>query len=329
MNIKQIISENPFAIFCKMLPDQLKSIWQFAGNNARCENSRSKNKSLTDILMLTHALEKAFSLPRPRKSFGFEKANSLLNKIERFIRIFKWDDGLIVPISVLSEYIVYHKNNDSMSPEIIVLKERIDILLKSLSKESGLFNVGGVYNVEKEHLVAAGQENFETLATNRFAVRNFSGIPVLDEVLYRAIDIARKSPSACNRQSYRVHVFRGGKKDELLKMQGGAKSFYDTADSVLLISTDANRYYTREYHLGYVDASLFAMTLMYALTYLGIASIPLTLGIKQSILDNMKKKFYIPKNEIPVILIAIGNYPDTFKVAMSHRNTVESFTTFH
>lgn len=71
------------------------------------------------------------------------------------------------------------------------------------------------------------------------------------------------------------------------------------------------------------------MTLMYALTYLGVGSIPLTLGIRQSVLDNMKKQFSIPENEIPVLLVAIGNYPERFKVAMSHRNDVESFTKFH
>lgn len=71
------------------------------------------------------------------------------------------------------------------------------------------------------------------------------------------------------------------------------------------------------------------MNLIYALTYLGIASIPLTLGIKLSILKQIKKDFNIPNNETPVLLIAFGNYPNKFKVAKSYRNPVESFTTFH
>lgn len=67
--------------------------------------------------------------------------------------------------------------------------------------------------------------NFETLAGNRFAIRSFSDTPVPDDILHKALDIARKSPSACNRQSYRVHVFRGDLKNRLLKMQGGANKF--------------------------------------------------------------------------------------------------------
>lgn len=329
MNIKHKIAENSVAIFIKMLPDQLKNIWQFASNNARCGNESSKDKSLTDILMLTHALEKAFSLPNPRKSFGLKKAQALLGKVARYIDVYQWNDSLIVPMSVLSEYIGYHRRNNVMNPEMTDFENKINRLASYLSKELSLFNSAGTYDVTKGDLISNGRGDFKTLATNRYAIRNFSDIPVKKETIYKALDIAKKSPSACNRQSYRVHVFHGEQKDRLLKMQGGANGFYETADSVLLISADANRYYTREFHLGYVDASLFAMTLMYALTYLGIGSIPLTLGIKQSVLEEIKTEFSIPTNEIPVLLIAIGNYPDEFKVAKSYRNPVESFTTFH
>ncbi len=52
MNIRNIIAENALAVFLKMLPDNIKTAWQFAKNNARCNNSKSESKSLTDILML-------------------------------------------------------------------------------------------------------------------------------------------------------------------------------------------------------------------------------------------------------------------------------------
>lgn len=329
MNIKQKVSENSFAIFLKMLHEQLKDIWHFANNNARSGNSKSPGKSLTDILMLSHALEKAFSLPNPRKSFGFTKASALLDKIIIYVSVFGWDKCLDVPVSVLRQYVLYHHKNNSMSSEMRSFEKRIDNFINSVSLRQNDFQYAGTYDVTKEDLIKYGAGNFESLSANRYAVRSFSGEPVSREILNKAFDIAKKSPSACNRQSYRVHVFNGEEKNRLLKMQGGANSFYETADSVLLVSADANRYYTKEYHLGYVDASLFSMTLIYALTYLGIGSIPLTLGIKQSILENMKKDFSIPKNEIPVLLIAIGNYPEKFKVAMSHRNTVDFFTTYH
>ena len=82
-------------------------------------------------------------------------------------------------------------------------------------------------------------------------------------------------------------------------------------------------------HLPYVDGALFAMSFIYALTSLGVASIPITMGRKLNVLNDIHQQLNIPANEVPVILIAIGNYPDKAEVSLSYRNEVDSFTTFH
>ena len=58
MSIKKSITENPLAIFIKMIPTMVDEFWRFAKGNARCGNSGNRDKMLTEILMLTHALEK-------------------------------------------------------------------------------------------------------------------------------------------------------------------------------------------------------------------------------------------------------------------------------
>ena len=329
MNITKRISENPFAIFLKTFPTQINSCWNFAKHNARCHNSKDKSKFFTEILMLTHALEKAFSLPNPRKQFGIQKAIQLEILITEYIAKYDWDESLSTPISVLSHYVNYHENNNSITPEIISIKTKVQEILDSYSINREIMTLGGTFELTKDALQEAAKGDFKRLSANRYAIRNFDGGTVNQSLIYEALDIARKSPSACNRQSYRVHIYNGEKKNKLLKMQGGANSFYETAASVILISADANRYYLNEARLGYVDASLFAMSLIYAFTYLGIASIPLTLCIKHSAIKQMVKEFDISENEIPVLLIAIGNYPEHFNVAKSHRIPVEEFTTIH
>ena len=84
-----------------------------------------------------------------------------------------------------------------------------------------------------------------------------------------------------------MHVFSGKDKDEILKLQGGANSFYQEANKAILVTGDMNRYYTTEMHLPYVDGSLFAMSFIYALTSLGVASIPLTMGRTLDILRDI------------------------------------------
>ena len=46
-------------------------------------------------------------------------------------------------------------------------------------------------------------------------------------------------------------------------------------------------------------------------------------------MKDVQNQLDIPANEVPVVLIAIGNYPDEAEVSLSHRNSVDSFATFH
>lgn len=307
----------------------IKEYWSFAGSNARCGNSKTRNKRLSDILMISHALEKGFSLPDMRKSFGQKKAKQLCSLILSYIDKFGYDDSLIIPISLLESYISFHKSNAVDTEDLQKISSDLDKIVSLSGKHHEYFHHAGSIEKNAGQMIQSGKGDFKTLALGRYSVRNFSNVPLTDEQIQEAISIAQKSPSACNRQSYCVHVLRGATKDNILGIQGGSKSFFRYADTAFLITADLNRYYTNEMHLGYVDGSLFGMSLIYALTYLGIGSIPLTLGIDRAILSNMKSMLGIPESEMPVLLIAAGNYADNFKVSMSDRNPLQSFVTYH
>lgn len=329
MKLKKMIQENWLLSFIRQLPNMFSEYASFVKSHARSNQSKISQKKLTDILMLTHALEKGFSLPNMRKSFGFDKALSLAYLIKDFITKYDYSYDLNVPICILKYYLNYHDNNsieDNRLKEIHSLYSQISIMAGNRVDTN---QTAGAIEKSKEEMITIAHADFETLAENRFSVRTFDSTPVPYDIITKALKIASKSPSACNRQSYRVHIFEGNNKNCIMSLQGGGKSFMDNVDKVILINADLNKYYSREIHLGYVDASLFAMSLIYALTYLGIGTIPLTLGIGRDKLSKLKRDFNIPSNEMPVILIAIGNYADSFKVAISHRNPVEYFTTYH
>lgn len=329
MSVKLKIAENRIVNFIKLLPSMIGEYLDFSKGNARSNHSKDKEKQLTDILMLTHALEKGFSLPNLRKSFGLEKAERLSSLVMRYIYKFGYDDNLCVPISLLRQYVIYHKLNGFNSQKFKAVENKTSQIIESTGKKVNYFEAAGTFDKSKDEMLAISHADFKTLAEGRFSVRDFDSTPVLRKDIIEAMEIASKSPSACNRQSYRVHVFEGTDKNEILNLQGGANSFSDSVDKVILVCADLNRYYSLEAHLGYVDGSLFAMSLIYALTFKGIASIPLTLGIKSKRLKSIKNKFDVPNNEMPILLIAIGNYKEAFKVAKSQRNPVDYFTKFH
>lgn len=329
MSIKDKLSEKHILLFAKMVPYMIHEYWNFSKHVARCQMSKNSEKLLTDILMTTHAVEKAFSLHDKRKGFGVKKIASLMSNLEKYIRKYGYSEKLDVSVALVHRYLEYQNKDGFQSVVLDDVSERLQKLMALNHLDNHIYDEAGSLVRTKDDMQKLKHVDFKELAAGRFSFRHFSGEEVPDSIIKEALDIAKKSPSACNRQAYRVHVFGGEQKNQILSLQGGANSFYKEANKAVLITGNLNRYYTTEMHLPYVDGSLFAMSFIYALTSLGVASIPLTMGRKMNVLKDIQSQLGIPANEVPVVLIAIGNYPDEAEVSLSHRNNVDSFTTFH
>ena len=85
MNIRNKLSENHILLFIKLIPYMFYEYWNFSKYVARCGMSKNSEKLLTEILMTTHALEKAFSLYNKHKGFGVRKIVSLVVNIKKYI----------------------------------------------------------------------------------------------------------------------------------------------------------------------------------------------------------------------------------------------------
>lgn len=329
MKLINRLREIHLLLFIKMIPYMFYEYWMFSKQMVRCSMSKNRNKLLTEILMLTHAIEKAFSLHVKKKGFGMSKIILLEQYVEIYITKYGYNESMNVPISLIYKYLNYQKNVDYETDLLNNVQMRIDDLVLRERQNKADFHLAGFYEISKKELLKKNNFDFGEFAASRFSIRHFSAEEVSYNLVERAIEIAKKSPSACNRQSYRVHVYSGEMKDKILKNQGGANAFYHESDKAILIAADLNLYYSTEMHLGYVDGSLFAMSLIYAFHSLGVASIPLTMGRNLSCIRFMYKSNMLPQNEIPVLLIAIGHYPEEISVSMSYRNENNQFVTYH
>lgn len=330
-NLINKLKENHLLLFLKMIPDMVCEYWDFTRETVRCNLSSSKTKQLTEIMMLTHAIEKGFSLKNVRVDFGVAKMKTLVNLLSNYIKKYGYDDGLRVPFSIVFAYQKFREDNHNMTDELRCLFSTVDTLVLQTGHVSSDFSLAGTTLIRCLDVTNLEKNCFEELVHHRHAIRNFgkSKKDNIEVIVEKAINIAKYAPSACNRQAYRVHAYKGEEKTRVLKAQGSATPFSEDAEMAIIITGDMNRYYSFEQHLLYVDASLFAMSLMYALTAKGIANIPLTQCIKRKALNSIRKEFGIPKNEMPVILIAIGQYPEEAKVARSERMPITEFVTYH
>ena len=95
---------------------------------------------------------------------------------------------------------------------------------------------------------------------------------------------------------------------------------------VILVCSDMGCYNFQELNQSFVDGGLYAMNLMYALHFYDIANIPLTMAHKESYIKQIKKEMNIPLNEKPILLIGIGSYKNSWKVAQSNRKEWKDYT---
>ncbi len=156
-------------------------------------------------------------------------------------------------------------------------------------------------------------------------MRQFSPEPVPAEAVTSAVRLAQRTPSVCNRQAWRVHVYSSpADRERVLRTQDGNAGFGHQAAHVLLVTADARAYVTSgERHQAYVDGGMFAMSLVYALQSEGIASC--CLNLCNYFFQDMAvhRACRVPPSELPVMMIAIGYPPSEFQVAASPRLHVD------
>ena len=325
MNIKQIIKELQLVVFVRTVLQQLieaLSVYRYVTDGNMHD---IPVKLQTEISIAIHALEKGMSIGNGRVGFGIEKASAILNNLQRLMDIGGDRSFVRHSIGTLKDYVDYNLNQGADMSEI-------NDKLKEFCQRHGMINEykrEGLIMLNRQEVMKDVHQDFRIFSQSRHSIRDYSNEPLDAKLVKNALELCERTPSACNRQSWRIHVFFDkDKRDRLFELQHGARGFYDKMQCAILICTDMNKYNLSELNLAYVDGGLYGMNLLYALHYQGLAAIPLTMGIKQGVLKRIKIKIGIPMNETPVLLIGVGTFKETFKVAYSHRDSYKNYTKF-
>ena len=274
----------------------------------------------------THTIEKGLSLRNPRKGFGQNKVEKLLDDMNNYVTMYYSADKEFVryPIDTIAHYIEYTK---SFGVNIQCIEEKFN---KLIIRTGILPNKtrGGVISIYKQDIISSCHSSFKELMESRHSVRYFSNIVPKKDIIDKALEIAQRTPSACNRQGWKTHVFLGDKSVELVKWQGGAHGFEEEIKGTILVTANLKAFLYYEVHQSYIDGGLYAMNLINSLHSLGLGTIPLSLGFESEKLNTLRH-FGIPDNETPILIIGFGYLEDTFKVAISERKNITLTNTYH
>lgn len=276
-----------------------------------------------DIIRNVHSIEKGLSIENPRKGFGALKIKALFSLISKYLELENENiDCVYFAKDALAAYLSYHDVQNYCDDNIKEIQLKYEELIKMLPQQDEVF--GGVEIISKSDFDFSISE-VEKLFSTRHSVREFSGEGVEDELIKKAIKLAQRCPSACNRQGVRVYSLTSKKLVEVFSTAlDGIGGFVENADKFLLITGKLSAYSIDEKNQYIVSASIFAGYLSLTLHAYGIANCliqrPLT---PVKIWDEACEKLSIPKDEHLCMFIALGKYKETTKVPVSKRFDVE------
>lgn len=267
-----------------------------------------------------HSIEKGLSYANIRLGFGKDVLKNIIDLME----IYR-EQGLPLDshvyetaLSTLKEYIQIHKENNY---DISNLENKVN----QLSEGARANNSGGVLIKNKEDILKDSKSDFRKFSLSRLSIREYSEQPVSYEILEEALKLATHTPSACNRQPWKVRIVENSEDKKFIQAnQNGNRGFGDHIDKFIIITSDVSYYDKgRERNQANIDGGMYAMNLIYSLHYYGVATVPLSASLSIAQEDNLRSRFSIPESENFVMFIGIGNYTDNFKVTKSDRRKAE------
>ena len=281
---------------------------------------KDKSVKISDIIRQYHRVEKSLGKIPYNSSRGYRPVNKLMFLLEKYeIENDIKDIQFYVGIRVLNQF--FSKNKDYKS-ELYKRLKKLDKYNKEIKT--------GIENTSKSYFINNSSKNFENLAKSRKSIRYFSTEKVDINLIKKALDISKKTPSVCNRQGWYTWVVSNPNLiNHFRKIHNGFSNKNQNLKTLLVITFDKNVFdYPLERNQGYTDAGLYAMSVMYSLTSLGIASCPLNSNLLIKPKKEFKKMIGIPNNFTIAMFIAVGNYLDDNISPISYRYSVENKTTF-
>ncbi len=171
----------------------------------------------------------------------------------------------------------------------------------------------------------------ENFFASRASVRDFQEKAVVDRGLIdRAAAIAQTAPSVCNRQSGRLHVFSGHDDvTRVLSNQNGNAGFRESVPHVAVITVDRRLFSgPEERNQRWVDGGLFAMTFVWGLQAMGVATCMLNWSVKHDQDARMRDVIRMSEHEDIVCLVAFGYRRPESRVALSPKRPLRSVLSY-
>lgn len=271
----------------------------------------------TDLepLLLCHALEKGIGLSDSQPGHGKEKAVRLARLLVD--RCESGDTQSYVfkeSLAVLRAYNFFQNSGGQHVAEI-------DSALDSLSAFDTAPCEGGYAWYTHDMLTGEGFD-FSAFAHSRHTMRAFSSMPVEEDELLGAVEIAARAPSACNREPWRVRYSFNPRTIETIRSAVPKQNFLKDVPYFLIVTVNKSLFNPEEINQWFINGGIFISHLVLALHGLGIGSCVLQFPSYRKEADDLRRSLDISAKEEFIAIIGFGKYPAKAKCIRAHRREV-------
>lgn len=276
-----------------------------------------KSQIAAEVIRNVHSIEKGLSLEKPRIGFGEEKLQSMMKNIEVLSQSNSAFHNEVVnmALDVIDAYVEFHKDVGENKAFI----DRLNRFVEEHRTERSGERKGGVTVVNRNDLcfdIEEGERFFNT----RHSIRDFDKSKVDEETLLKAMQLAQRAPSACNRQGVRAYVLNDEQREDLIQTLSGVGGFAESVDKYVLITAKNTAYRADEINQYIVSASIYAGYLTMTLHLYGLGACVIqrpTVWTKSW--ERERSMLNIPEDEQLICLLAVGNLKETCRVPLSYR----------
>ena len=264
------------------------------------------------IILNSHLIEKKLSCFNLKK-FGKNTIKSLIKLLKKDLIYDNYpnDFSFINGINILREYIkIYKKNN--WTNEIEYKKTSLFLKkFKNIKKQKV-----GAYLLNKEQLKNNYNIDYMNFVRSRHSIQNYQQLKLKSEDIREAIETAKYSPSASNKQNIKVHYYLNDKmKRNIIDFISRKKIINIKGINVFVITYDSNGLEKKgERNQGYFNAGLFSMNLINAFHSKGIGSCLIQFDSINYEEEKFKKFNKIPTNQRIAVILFTGYYNKKFKI---------------
>jgi nitroreductase len=271
-------------------------------------------------VMVYHGLEKSLSYKERNPNSGWRNAYQLLDLLKYAEKNNSFGYHDIASLQVLEKFINLPENkNDKRMKEIKNILNKYSKYISNSNENHGVFEYS--YEDYRKGIL----KNPEDFFYSRYSLREFKDEIVKDEDIQRAVRLAMKTPSVCNRQGWGIyHTSKQDIKNIVLKYQEGNKPFGEKIPNLMIVTADLKAFFSPEEHYQYwIDGGLLSMSLIYAFHSIGVATCALNWSAKPKNDLELRKKLNIKDNHTIIMVLAVG-YPDENNiVCASTRRPIE------